>query len=31
MPVIEHYEKIGKVAQVGSKYFRLSLLLIDGT
>lgn len=29
MPVIEHYEKIGKVALVGSKYLRLSLLLIE--
>ncbi len=31
MPVIEHYEKLGKVAQVGSKSLRLSLLLIHAT
>ena len=31
MPVIEHYEKSGKVAQVGSKSLRLSLLPIHPT
>ena len=31
MPVIEHYEKLGKVAQVGSKSLQLSLLSIDAT